>query len=64
MSMTSAKEMGSSTMTSSVMDQLMENIMASTPTSVQMDEITWLMLWFMLCVSVSISLVMRESVSP
>ena len=47
-----------------VMATLMDSIMASTPTTVTEEVMSWVIPWFRLWPRVSTSLVMRERVSP
>ena len=46
------------------MTPLMDSIMASTPTTVTTEVMSWVTPWFRLWPRVSTSLVMRERVSP
>ena len=61
---TSASDTGKISRAIRVMRGLMESIITSTPIMVVTLVISWVMLWFRLCPSVSTSLVMRESTSP
>ena len=47
-----------------VINQLMEIIMTSTPTTVTTEVMIWVRLWLRVWLTVSTSLVMRESTSP
>ena len=64
MSITSTRDSGTIRSVTSVMEMLMENIMTSTPTMVVREATIWVMLWFRDWLTVSTSLVMRESTSP
>ena len=62
--MTNASDTGTMHRATKVSCQLMVSIIISTPMRVHTEVIIWVTLWFKEFVSVSTSLVMRESTSP